>query len=167
MLFAQRHGLFRSYHDTVFRRFWSHDLEIDELSDISGVIADIGGSPKDSKLTSTARRARSTTCIIDEAEALGVFACPPWPQRRNCSGRRRIDMLIERIKQPETIAAALGAGIEGEGLPRNQPGFMRYHNLPWYHNAMCNEVFPHPVRFQNQLQCRSVFSVERCKICRG
>ena len=33
MLFAQRHGLFRPYHDTVFRRFWSHDLEIDELSD--------------------------------------------------------------------------------------------------------------------------------------
>src|SRR6266702_16872 len=47
MLFAQRHGLFRPYHDTVFRRFWSHDLEIDELSDISGVIADVGGSQKD------------------------------------------------------------------------------------------------------------------------
>ena len=44
MLFAQRHGLFRPYHDTVFRRFWSHDLEIDELSDISGVIASVGGS---------------------------------------------------------------------------------------------------------------------------
>src|SRR5215469_15918250 len=44
MLFAQRHGLFRPYHDTVFRRFWSHDLEIDELSDISGVIASLGGS---------------------------------------------------------------------------------------------------------------------------
>jgi hypothetical protein len=44
MLFAQRHGLFRAYHDTVFRRFWSHDLEIDELSDISGVIASVGGS---------------------------------------------------------------------------------------------------------------------------
>ena len=47
MLFAQRHGLFRPYHDTVFRRFWSHDLEIDELSEISGVIASIGGSAED------------------------------------------------------------------------------------------------------------------------
>jgi len=44
MLFAQAHGLFRPYHDTVFRRFWSHDLEIDELSDIAGVIASVGGS---------------------------------------------------------------------------------------------------------------------------
>jgi len=46
MLFAQAHGLFRPYHDTVFRRFWSHDLEIDELSDIAGVIASVGGAPK-------------------------------------------------------------------------------------------------------------------------
>ena len=42
MLFAQRHDLFRPYHDTVFRRFWSHDLEIDELSAIAGVIGSIG-----------------------------------------------------------------------------------------------------------------------------
>jgi len=28
--FAQRHGLFRPYHDTVFPSLWSHDLEIDE-----------------------------------------------------------------------------------------------------------------------------------------
>jgi 2-hydroxychromene-2-carboxylate isomerase len=47
MLFAQRHGVFRAYHDTVFRRFWSHDLEIDKLSDISGVIASVGGSAKE------------------------------------------------------------------------------------------------------------------------
>ena len=47
MLFAQSHGIFRPYHDTVFRRFWSHDLEIDELSDISNVIAAVGGSSAD------------------------------------------------------------------------------------------------------------------------
>src|SRR5215475_5438666 len=41
---AQRHGFFRPYHDTVFRRFWSHDLEIDNLSAISDVIASVGGS---------------------------------------------------------------------------------------------------------------------------
>src|ERR1700738_1891715 len=47
MLFTQRHRLFRSYHDTVFPRFWNHDLEIDDLSDISGVIASVGGSADD------------------------------------------------------------------------------------------------------------------------
>ena len=38
MLFAQRHGFFRPYHETVFRRFWSHELELDELAEISAVI---------------------------------------------------------------------------------------------------------------------------------
>src|SRR3954454_13986206 len=32
MLSAQRHDLFRSYHDTAFRPFWSSALEIDDLS---------------------------------------------------------------------------------------------------------------------------------------
>src|SRR5580698_1725735 len=44
MLFAQRHGIFRGYHDTVFQRFWNHDLELDELQEISSVIAELGGS---------------------------------------------------------------------------------------------------------------------------
>src|SRR3954464_3050161 len=44
MLFAQRHGFFRAYHETVFRRFWSHELEIDDLKEIAGVIAACGGS---------------------------------------------------------------------------------------------------------------------------
>src|SRR5882762_4399834 len=47
MLFAQRHGFFRPYHDTVFRRFWSHDLEIDDVAAISDLIASVGGSAKD------------------------------------------------------------------------------------------------------------------------
>src|ERR1700733_9280170 len=44
MLFAQRHGIFRAYHDTVFRRFWNHELEIDDLASISDVITSCGGS---------------------------------------------------------------------------------------------------------------------------
>src|SRR6202163_824376 len=99
MLFAQRHGLFRTYHDTVFKRFWSHDLEIDELSDISGVIASVGGSAR-------AEHDR----IIDEAETLGVFGVPTMVFNGELFwGGDRIDMLIERIKNPESIAAALGS----------------------------------------------------------
>ena len=38
MLFAQRHGIFRPYHDTVFKRFWNHELELDELAEITGMV---------------------------------------------------------------------------------------------------------------------------------
>lgn len=89
MLFAQHHGLFRPYHDMVFQRFWSHDLEIDELSDISGVIAAVGGSATafEAYVHGPARAEHDR--IIDEAEALGVFGVPTHGiQRRIVLGRR-------------------------------------------------------------------------------
>jgi 2-hydroxychromene-2-carboxylate isomerase len=110
MLFAQRHGLFRPYHDTVFRRFWSHDLEIDELSDISGVIASVGGSPAEFEAYVHGPARTEHDRIIDEAEALGVFGVPTMVFNGELFwGGDRIDLLIERIKNPESIAAALGS----------------------------------------------------------
>jgi 2-hydroxychromene-2-carboxylate isomerase len=110
MLFAQRHGLFRPYHDTVFKRFWSHELEIDELPEISGVIADIGGSAEDFEAYVRGRARTEHDRIIDEAEALGVFGVPTMVFNDELFwGGDRIDMLIERIHRPETIATALGS----------------------------------------------------------
>ena len=109
MLFAQRHGLFRSYHDTVFRRFWNHDLEIDELSDIAGVIASIGGSAKDFQEYVQGPARAEHDRIIEEAEALGVFGVPTMVFNGELFwGGDRIDLLIERIKDPASIATALG-----------------------------------------------------------
>ena len=110
MLFAQRHGLFRPYHDTVFRRFWNHNLEIDELPQISGVIADIGGSASDFEAYVNGPARAEHDRIIDEAEALGVFGVPTMVFNDELFwGGDRIDMLIERIENPESIAAALGS----------------------------------------------------------
>ncbi len=77
MLFAQRHGLFRPYHDTVFKRFWSHDLEIDELSEISGVIADIADPRKISKPTSAVRREPNMIASSTRLKRLACSVCPP------------------------------------------------------------------------------------------
>ena len=57
MLFAQRHGIFRPYHETVFRRFWNHELEIDELSDISDVITGARPHHRRSRGSGRVRRA--------------------------------------------------------------------------------------------------------------
>jgi 2-hydroxychromene-2-carboxylate isomerase len=110
MLFAQRHGLFRHYHDTVFRRFWSHDLEIDELSDIADVITSIGGSASEFEAYVRGPARAEHDRIIDEAEALGVFGVPTMVFNNELFwGGDRIDLLIERIKNPATIAQALGS----------------------------------------------------------
>jgi 2-hydroxychromene-2-carboxylate isomerase len=110
MLFAQRHGVFRAYHDTVFRRFWSHDLQIDELSAISGVVADVGGSAKEFEAYASGPAREEHDRIIDEAESLGVFGVPTMVFNGELFwGGDRIDMLIERIQHPETVARALGS----------------------------------------------------------
>ena len=110
MLFAQRCGIFRAYHDTVFQRFWSHEIEIDDLADIAGVIASIGGSAKDFEAYVSGPAREEHDRIIDEAEALGVFGVPTMVFNGELFwGGDRIAMLIERIRAPETIAAALGS----------------------------------------------------------
>ena len=110
MLFAQRHGIFRSYHDTVFQRFWSHDLEIDNLSDIAGVIAASGGSAAEFEAYVHGPARTEHDRIIDEAEALGVFGVPTMVFNGELFwGGDRIDMLIERIRNPESIAMPLGS----------------------------------------------------------
>ncbi len=94
----------------MFRRFWSHDLEIDELSDISGVIASVGGSAADFEAYVHGAARAEHDRIIDEAETLGVFGVPTMEFNGELFwGGDRIDLLIERIKNPESAAAAPGS----------------------------------------------------------
>ena len=110
MLYAQRHGMFRPYHQTVFTRFWKHELELDDLSAISGIIAGLGGSAADFEAYAEGPARGEHDRIIAEAESLGVFGVPTMVFNGELFwGGDRIDMLIERIRQPETIAAALGS----------------------------------------------------------
>jgi 2-hydroxychromene-2-carboxylate isomerase len=116
MLFAQRHGFFRPYHDAVFRRFWSHDLEIDDLKAISDVVASVGGSAQDFEDYVAGPARAEHDKIIDEAEAFGVFGVPTMVFNGELFwGGDRIDMLIERIKNPEGIVAALGSRHRKQG----------------------------------------------------
>jgi 2-hydroxychromene-2-carboxylate isomerase len=109
MPFAQRHGFFRSYHDTVFKRFWNHELELDNLSEIAAVIEGCGGqaSAFEAYVNGPARAEHDR--IIDEAEELGVFGVPTMVFNGELFwGGDRIAMLIERIRAPETADIALG-----------------------------------------------------------
>ncbi len=109
MLFAQRHGFFRPYHETVFRRFWNHELELDMLSEIAAVIAELGGSVSafEDYVKGGAREEHDR--IVAEAEGLGVFGVPTMVFNGELFwGGDRIPLLIERIRAPETKEIALG-----------------------------------------------------------
>jgi 2-hydroxychromene-2-carboxylate isomerase len=110
MLFAQRQGFFRPYHETVFQRFWSHDLEIDDLAEIAGVVASLGGSASDFEAYVHGPAREEHDRIIDEAETIGVFGVPTMVFNGELFwGGDRVDMLIARIQDPESAAAALGS----------------------------------------------------------
>jgi 2-hydroxychromene-2-carboxylate isomerase len=110
MLFAQHHGFFRPYHDMVFRKFWSHELEIDDLAAIADIVTSCGGSSLEFEAYVNGSARAEHDRIIDEAEALGVFGVPTMVFNGELFwGGDRIDMLIERIERPETIETALGS----------------------------------------------------------
>jgi 2-hydroxychromene-2-carboxylate isomerase len=100
MLFAQKRGFFRLYHDTVFEMFWTHQLDIDALDEMKTVIARLGGSAADYEAYAEGFAREEHDAIIEEAERLGVFGVPSmlidgelfW-------GGDRIDMLRATLEQ--------------------------------------------------------------------
>jgi 2-hydroxychromene-2-carboxylate isomerase len=109
MLFSQAHGLFRPYHDAVFRRFWNHEIELDDLAAITAIIAEFGGSTSDFKAYVDGPARAEHDRIIDAAEALGVFGVPTMVLNGELFwGGDRMPQLIERIRHPETAEIALG-----------------------------------------------------------
>jgi 2-hydroxychromene-2-carboxylate isomerase len=109
MLYAQRHGIFRPYHQTVFTRFWNHQLELDDLSQISAIIAGLGGSAADFEAYVKGPARSEHDRIIAEAEALGVFGVPTMVFNGELFwGGDRIPLLIERIRAPDSADIALG-----------------------------------------------------------
>ena len=78
MLFAQRAGIFRPYHETVFRRFWSHDLDVDAMEDIRAVIEGLGGDGAAFVAYAEGPGRAEHERICREAEAMGVFGVPMY-----------------------------------------------------------------------------------------
>jgi 2-hydroxychromene-2-carboxylate isomerase len=74
------------------------------------VIASVGGSAGDFQAFVEGPARAEHDRIIEDAEAIGVFGVPTMVLNGELFwGGDRIDMLIERIRNPEGIAAALGS----------------------------------------------------------
>src|SRR4029077_4554661 len=44
-LYSERHGKFRDYSDSVFERFWKHELDVERRDAISALVQEIGLDP--------------------------------------------------------------------------------------------------------------------------
>jgi 2-hydroxychromene-2-carboxylate isomerase len=78
MLYAQRHGVFRSYHDRVFERFWKRELDIESPAALAAVLEECGAQSKDFAAFAAGEGRRELYRIQQEAEAAGVFGVPSY-----------------------------------------------------------------------------------------
>lgn len=99
MLFARRGGFFRPYHDTVFERFWSHQLDIDVLEEMNAVVAGVGGDAAAFAAYAQGPARDEVAAITAEAESLGVFGVPSMLLDGELFwGGDRIDVLARRLQ---------------------------------------------------------------------
>jgi 2-hydroxychromene-2-carboxylate isomerase len=78
MLYAQRHGVFRSYHDLVFERFWKRELDIENPTALAAVLEECGAPSKDFVAFAADEGRRELDKTQQEAEAAGVFGVPSY-----------------------------------------------------------------------------------------
>src|SRR5262249_8569405 len=78
MLYAQRCGVFRAYHDCVFERFWKRALDIESPAALAAVLNECGANAKDFLGFIEGEGRRELERIQQEAEAAGVFGVPSY-----------------------------------------------------------------------------------------
>lgn len=100
MLFAQRTGIFRQYHETVFERFWKRELDIDVLAEVAALVASVGGDAAAFATYAEGPGRAEQAEIVSAAEAMGVFGVPTFVFEGELFwGGDRIDLLRERVQE--------------------------------------------------------------------
>lgn len=76
MLYAQEHGAFRRYNDTMFERFWNHELDIESPTDIQNALQAAGADPAGFLAFAEGAGGATHDRLRTEAEAAGIFGVP-------------------------------------------------------------------------------------------
>jgi 2-hydroxychromene-2-carboxylate isomerase len=99
-LYAQRHGRFREYTETVFSRFFQRSLEIDRPDAIAGVMTQLGMSPEDYRGFLAGEGELELEVGLAEAEQDRIFGVPIFVLRDELFwGHDRIPLLEERLRE--------------------------------------------------------------------
>ena len=69
---------FRAYHDIVYERFWTHELDIEDARAIASVIEETGSDPSGFTAYLHGAGRAALEAISDAAEANGVFGVPSY-----------------------------------------------------------------------------------------
>ena len=100
MQYAQAQGVFRPYNDRVFERFWTHELEVDDVDALTGVLAEVGADADGfaEYLQGDGRREHDE--MREAAIKLGIFGVPSFVLDGELFwGYDRMELLRERLRE--------------------------------------------------------------------
>jgi 2-hydroxychromene-2-carboxylate isomerase len=97
--YAQAQGVFRPYNDRVFKGFWNHELEVDDVAALTGVLDEVGADAGGfaAYLAGEGRWLHDQMRL--ETEKLGVFGVPSFVLNGEIFwGYDRMEVLRERLR---------------------------------------------------------------------
>ena len=99
MLYARQHGVFRTYNDCAFDRFWKRELDPESVEAVAAVFAEIG-APAGFAAFLAGEGGVEHDRLRLEAEVAGVFGVPTFVfQGELFWGGDRIGLLRERLDE--------------------------------------------------------------------
>ena len=78
LLYAKREHVFRAYNDTVFARFWTRELDIEDRAAMTAVLREVGADAGGFEAFANGEGRRQLLAIQESAEAAGVFGVPTF-----------------------------------------------------------------------------------------
>lgn len=98
MLYAQKQGKFRAYHDRVYERFWKRELDIEDKRAIAKLVAE-AGADQEGFLTYLERDGKTDLDAIQRrAEADEIFGVPIFLVEKELFwGHDRIPLVREKL----------------------------------------------------------------------
>lgn len=99
MLYAQKHGVFRTYNDRAFDRFWRRELDPESIEAVSALLVEVGAPPGFEAFLE-GEGGTLHDGLRAEAEASGVFGVPTFVFENELFwGGDRVFLLRERLDE--------------------------------------------------------------------
>lgn len=100
MLYAQKQGKFRPYHDLVYERFWRRELDIEDQNAIATVLTEVGESVEGFRAYLNGAGRADLAAIQQRAEADEIFGVPIFIVAGEMFwGHDRIPLLREKLEE--------------------------------------------------------------------